>query len=428
MSSSLRIIVTGLIGQHPRLGGISWHYLQYVVGLAALGHDVYYLEDSGEYPYNLDGGPSGTEWNARDCNENLTHLAEVMGRFGLADRWAYRDAPRSRWYGLSEGRRGEIVRSADALVNVSGTLEHPGEYRRIPRLIYIDTDPVVTQIKLANGKTEFGKRVGAHDIHFSFGERLAEPVPATGHVWWPTRQPIVLSEWRPETPAGEAFTTVLNWTSYAPLEYGGRVYGQKDVEFKRFLDLPESVAPPMEVALSRTQHLEWEETSDEHGPGERRSTTPRELLTRAGWRVVDASDTCCGLDRYRDYIESSRAEWSIAKNAYVQGQPGWFSERSACYLAAGRPVVVQGTGFADLLPVGQGLLSFATPEQAVDAIREVHGDYARHARAARDIAGEYFDSAKVLERLLDRALASHGAAKASAAEEDPCSSESRSTP
>jgi hypothetical protein len=389
------------------LGGITWHYLQYVLGLARLGHDVYYLEDSGEYPYNLDGGSFGTQWVARDSAENVAHLLKVMARFGLENRWAFRDAPRSQWFGLSADRRRELIRTADALINVSGTLEQPARYREIPRLIYIDTDPVVTQIKLAKGEIEFRMRVDSHDVHFSFGERFSDLVPVTGHSWRPTRQPIVLSEWRPQAPVGDAFTTVMNWTSYEPLRHGGRVFGQKDVEFKRFLGLPARVAPlPMELALSRIQHLEWEERDAgvSAAPAGRRRCTPRELVTRAGWRVVDANDACDGLDRYRAYIESSRAEWSIAKNAYVQGRPGWFSERSACYLAAGRPVVVQDTGFGEVLPVGEGLHSFETLEQAVYAIREVQSEYARHARAARDIAEEYFDSGRVLGQLLDRAM------------------------
>jgi hypothetical protein len=321
------------VAQHPRLGGISWHYLQYVLGLARLGHDVYYLEDSGEYPYNLDGGPSGTQWVAQDSAENVAHLAAVMARFGLENRWAFRDAPRSQWFGLSAHRRRELIRSADALINVSGTLEQPSNYREVPRLIYIDTDPVVTQIKLANGKTEFRMRVDAHDVHFSFGERFSQLVPVTGHAWRPTRQPIVLSEWRPQAPVGDAFTTVMNWTSYEPLRYGGRVFGQKDAEFKRFLNLPAKVAPlPMELALGRTQHFEWEEPDTAVGaaPAGRRRCTPRELVTGAGWRVVDAFEACGNVESYRDYIESSKAEWSVAKNAYVLGRPGWFSERSAC--------------------------------------------------------------------------------------------------
>jgi len=410
LSSSLRIVITGLIAQHPRLGGITWHYLQFVLGLARLGHDVYYVEDSGEYPYDLDGGASGKDWNAPDCSENVEHLRSVMARFGLEGRWAYRDAPRSQWHGLSDARRRDVLESADLLLNVSGTLEHPQHYRCIPRLVYIDTDPVVTQVKIAEGRPGFVERVEAHDLHFSFGERIGDPVPETGHRWRPTRQPIVLSEWQPDAPAREVFTTVMNWTSYAPLRHAGRAYGQKDVEFKRFLELARGVEPiPVEVALSRTQHVEWEAEAQDLPPrfrdrvGEQPDWTPRDLVEYAGFRVVDANVCCRGLDPYRDYIQSSRAEWSVAKNAYVQGRPAWFSERSACYLAAGRPVVVQDTGFGAVLPVGEGIVPFTTPEEAVEAVREVDGSYARHAEAARDIAATYFDSGTVLTRLVEDA-------------------------
>jgi hypothetical protein len=445
MQSSLRIIVTGLITQHPLLGGITWHYLQYMLGLARLGYDVYYFEDSGEFPYNLDGGASGTDWIARDCTYNVGYLARIMARFGFEDRWAYHFPLKSTWFGLSDKQREAIIQSADLLINVSGSLEHPKNYRPIPHLLYIDTDPIITQIKLALGEVLFLERVEAHDTHFSFGESLSNSLPALlskgageypgGHLrqgskgdttrnisplpprppapllrWRPTRQPIVLSEWRPGRPQRESFTTVMNWTSYEPLVYAGRTYGQKDVEFNRFLELPGQVAPTaMEVALSRTQYLKWQaEERDQNSPlwgarGGRGSD-------RAGWRVIDAIEACGDLDSYRNYIESSKAEWSVAKNAYVLGRPGWFSERSACYLAAGRPVVVQDTGFAGVLPVGEGILSFRTLPEAVAAIQEVEANYARHAQAARAIAETYFDADKVLTRLIDQAMSANDSA------------------
>jgi hypothetical protein len=237
MYSSLRIIVTGLITQHPRLGGMTWHHLQYLVGLMRLGHDVYYFEDSGEFPYNLDGGASGVDWIARDCTENINYLSRIMARFGLEDRWAYHFPLKSQWFGLAKKQREAVIQSADLLINISGSLEQPEKYRRVPHLLYIDTDPVITQIKMASGNPDFFERVKAHDTHFTFGETLSESVPATGCHWHPTRQPIVLSEWRPATSRSERFTTVMNWTSYEPLVYDGRVYGQKNVEFKRFLSL-----------------------------------------------------------------------------------------------------------------------------------------------------------------------------------------------
>jgi hypothetical protein len=402
MSSSLRIVVTGLIGQHP-MGGVAWDYVQFPLGLDRLGHDVYYLEDSGEWPYRPEGGARREEWLVPDCGPNVAHLAAVMEQFGLGDRWAYRCPMQPpRWFGLSDRRRNEVLRSADLLINVSGTLRRPDEYRSIPRLAYIDSDPVFTQIKLARGSRRLLRRVGAHDVHFSFGERLPADVPATGHDWRPTRQPIVLSEWRPAERVRDAFTTVMNWTSYDTVVHAGRRYGQKNVEFRRFLELPRLVRPTtLEVAVKAINRS--------RGPG---STLAR--LARHGWRVADPALVSRDLDSYRSYVATSRGEWSVAKNGYVQGSPGWFSCRSACYLAAGRPVVVQDTGFSRVMPAGEGLLAFSTLDEAAEGIRAVEADYGRHARAARAIAEAYFDSDKVLTRLVEKAMSSSATAGAAA--------------
>jgi hypothetical protein len=383
MTSKLRIIVTGLIAQYP-LGGVTWDYLQYVLGLARLGHDVYYIEDTGQWPYNPTEGGLG-----KNCDFNVQYLAGIMTHYGLAEHWAYRFPWQSEWFGLPEMKRNEVIQSADLLINVSGTLEHPEQYRQVRRMAYIDSDPVFTQVKLARGQLDFRKWIDLHDVHFSFGECLSAQVPETGHQWRPTRQPIVLSEWRPEKPFREVFTTVMNWTSYKPVVYGDQSYGQKDLEFIRFQELPSLIAPTaLEIAVNT---------------GKTRRT-PRQLLAHKGWRVVDPADVCPDLDTYRQYIESSKAEWSVAKNGYVRGQPGWFSCRSACYLAAGRPVVVQDTGFSNVLPVGEGLVPFSTVEEAVAAIQNIQDRYEWHAKAAREIAETYFAADKVLTRLLDIAL------------------------
>jgi hypothetical protein len=256
-------------------------------------------------------------------------------------------------------------------------------------MAYIDTDPMFTQVKLAQGQTYFRNQVDAHDVQFSFGEGLPGAAPDTGHRWLPTRPPVVLSEWNPRAAYREAFTTVMNWTSYNDVTFEGRTYGQKDSEFLRFLDLPRHAAPTvLEIAanVGRTRH------------------TPKDRLTMMGWSVVDPMQVCADLDGYRRYVEGSKAEWSVAKHAYVAGETGWFSDRSACYLAAGRPVVLQDTGFGRILPCGEGLLAFSTQEEAVAAIRAVEADYPRHARAAREIAEACFGSDKVLAELADRAM------------------------
>ncbi len=386
MTSRLRIIVSGLIAQYP-LGGVSWDYLQYVVGLTRLGHDVYYLEDTGLWPYNPnEGGVS------KGCTFNVEYLTNVMEQFGLEDKWAYRFPWESQWFGLDKAKREAVIESADLLINISCSLERPWDYRTIRRLVYVDTDPVFTQLKLAKGQEDFRKLVDAHDVHFSYGERLSEAGLHTGHRWHPIRKPIVISEWRPSIRHRDVFTTVMNWTSYKDITYNGKSYGQKNVEFNRFLDLPGLVSPTvLEMAVNpagKTRHTPWG------------------LLVHKGWRLVNPAEVCPDLESYRDYIKSSKAEWTVAKNGYVLAQAGWFSGRTACYLAAGRPVVVQDTGFSPVIPTGQGVLSFRTIEEAADGIREIEGHYIQHANAARIIAEEYFDSSKVLSRLIEESFRS----------------------
>jgi hypothetical protein len=383
MINPLKIIVTGYIAQYP-LGGVCWDYLQYATGLARMGHDVYYIEDTGQWPFN----PSEAGVSP-GCEFNVEYLKGLMGRFGLGDRWAYCFSHGRVWYGMPESKRREVMKSADVLLNVSGALSSLDEFAGVRRLVYIDSDPVFTQIKLAIGNDWFRRLVDSHDVHFSFGEGLPGCAPETGHTWHPTRQPIVLTDWSSSTPRGEVFSTVMNWTSYEPVVFSGKTYGQKNIEFQRFIDLPSLVAPAsLELAVNA-------------GKTEK---TPRELLLHKGWQVVDPDRVCPDYLSYRDYIESSYGEWSIAKNGYVAGRSGWFSCRSACYLAAGKPVVVQDTGFSSVLPVGKGLLAFTDMEEAVAAIADVRAHYREHCIAAREIAVEYFDSTKVLGRLIDEAM------------------------
>ena len=405
--------MTGLIAQHPRLGGVAWDYVQYVLGLAQLKHDVYYFEDSGQWPYSLDGGPSGSNWIVRDCRANAAHLRRVMQRFGLDERWAYYCPVESRWYGLSSIRRREVLSSADLLLNVSGTLRRPRHYRKIRRLVYIDSDPVFTQVKLnlPRGQERFKSRAALHDIFFTFGETLTDKVPSTPFEWLPTRQPIVLSEWNPRKRSRRVFTTVMSWASYRPLSYRGTRYSQKDVEFSRFMALPKRIDPGiLEVAIGDTRHVNWETRNRDWSPAilakmqQHPDWTPQQLLKATGWGVVEATKIGGDLDTYRNYIESSQAEWSVAKNGYVVGRCGWFSCRSACYLAAGKPVVVQDTGFSQVLPTGKGILPFVSEDDVVEAISSVKSDYRMHSEAARSIAEDYFDSNRVLSALIDQAM------------------------
>lgn len=405
----MRIIVTGLIAQHYTLAGVSWDYIQYCIGLKQLGYDVYYLEDSGEWPYNLDGGKNGDDWVEKDCHKNISYLKELFDRYGLSDRWAYFFPLTGEWFGMSDQKRAEIIRTADMLINVSGTLEKPADYHSIKKLVYIDSDPGFTQVKLKLNHKEFSKRVAAHNCHFSFGESLPPYLKDDQYNWQPTRTPIVLSEWSSEKPCSNEYTTIMNWTSYKPLAYEGKSFHQKDIEFIKFIELKRKLKNIcFEVALSKLQHHNWQSSLPDHfaedGNNKISFPTPADLLSHYGWKVVDPAEKCGTMDAYRDYILHSKAEWSVAKGGYAVSKPGWFSCRSACYLAAGRPVIVQDTGFNKTLPVGEGILSFNTMEEAIENVRDVESNYSLHTRRAKEIAAEYFDAGKVLRKLIEKAI------------------------
>lgn len=379
----MRIIVCGLIAQYP-LGGVAWDYLQYVVGMHRLGHDVYYIEDTGNWPFN-----PAEEGVSKGCEYNVAYLSRLMERFGLGDRWAYRFPYEDQWFGMAPERRREIVETADLLFNVSGCLEYPERYRGSGKLVYIDSDPVFTQLKILKRNGSMVRNLRQHDVLFSFGEAVADgtaALPVTEFTWHPTRQPVLLDEWAPSEERF-GYTTIMNWTSYKDIEHEGIVYGQKDSEFEKFLDLPKALEDvSFQIALNEGKT--------------RRS--PKSRLTEHGWSVLDPNAVCPDFDTYREFISASRAEWSVAKGGYVTGRSGWFSCRSACYLAAGRPVVVQSTGFEGYVPVGEGVLSFEDPDGARDAIKLVETDYQAHSEAARHVAETRFASDHVLSEMLDR--------------------------
>lgn len=379
----MRIIVCGLIAQYP-LGGVAWDYLQYVVGLERLGLDVYYIEDTGQWPFNPQEQGVST-----GCDFNVEYLGSLMARYGLSERWSYRFPYQEQWFGMPDALREDVVGSADLLLNVSGCLKSPDRYRSVRTLAYIDSDPIFTQLKVLKRQTNMIRNLQQHDVLFSFGEALADGrahLSDTGFIWHPTRQPIVLDEWAP-LPERYGLTTVMNWTSYKDIQHAGRTFGQKDSEFPAFLALPKAMPQvTFELALN---------------DGKTRRS-PKSGLRREGWRVLDPNEVCPDLDSYRDFIASSHAEWSVAKGGYVEGRSGWFSCRSACYLAAGRPVVVQSTGFESYLPTGEGLLSFVDFDGARRAIEVLESDYQAHAQAARQLAQTHFSSDRVLSDVLDR--------------------------
>lgn len=386
----MRIIVTGLIGQYA-FGGVTWDYIQYALGFRALGHDVWYLEDTGTWAYD----PVKMEPSA-DCSHNTAYLGRVMEKFGMGDRWIYRNGADETYHGVTNPAEAQkIIASADVLANVSGACWLRPETAAIPLKLFLDGDPMFTQIGLANDPdSEYAKRVASHERHFSFGLNIGQKdceVPTAGLHWRPTVQPIALDYWNPASPAPTmphiadgAWTTVMNWASYAPKDFQGKKYGQKDIEFERFLDLPQISDEKFVLAMGQ-------------GVGNKR---PTEMLESKGWQIIEPDTYLPDYTTYHEFLSRSKGEWSIAKNGYVTSRSGWFSCRSACYLAAGKPVVVQDTGWSDHLPSGDGAIAFHTPEEAAKALDLINKNYNHHSVAARAYAETHFDAARVCEDLI----------------------------
>ena len=386
----MMIIVTGLIGQYA-FGGVTWDYIQYALGFRALGHDVWYLEDTSTWAYD----PVKMEPSA-DCSHNTAYLGRVMEKFGMGDRWIYRNGADETYHGVANAAEAEkIIASADVLANVSGACWLRPETAAIPLKLFLDGDPMFTQIGLATDpESEYAKRVASHERHFSFGLNIGQEdceVPTAGLHWRPTVQPIALDYWNPASPAPTmphiadgAWTTVMNWASYAPKDFQGKKYGQKDIEFERFLDLPQISDEKFVLAMG-------------HGVGNKR---PTEMLESKGWNIIEPDTYLPDYTTYHEFLSHSKGEWSIAKNGYVTSHSGWFSCRSACYLAAGKPVVVQDTGWSDHLPSGDGAIAFSTPEEAAKALDLINKNYNHHSAAARAYAETHFDAARVCEDLI----------------------------
>ena len=380
----MRIIVTGLVGQYA-FGGVAWDYLQYVAGFRQLGHEVFYLKDTETWPYD----PINATISA-DCSYNVRYLADVMTRLGLGNQWIYRNAADGTYHGVSEAVAKKFCAQADVFVNVSGCGWLRPEYLAIPKKVFIDSDPMFTQIGLALGLPEVVNRIGAHDFHFTFAEHINEPdcrVPHGGLHWIPTRQPIVL-DWFPVAPLAprDVFTTVMNWVSYKPSEYNGETWGQKDIEFLKFLELPALTPQKFEIAMGR-------------GQGQQR---PTELIRQHGWTIIEPDEALPDPWTYRDYLRSSRGEWSVAKEGYRKSRSGWFSCRSACYLALGRPCVLQDTGWSAHYPTGTGLFAFDTVAEAQAGLAAINADYPKHSAGARAVAEKIFDARRVLGEMLEQ--------------------------
>jgi hypothetical protein len=310
-----------------------------------------------------------------------------MGRFGLGDRWTYVDGVTGVHHGLSRERLTGLYREADALFNVCGAVRLTEAHMRCPVRVYVETDPVFEQIRVAEDDRRAINDLEDHTHLFTYGENLGQPdcpIPLEKFAWRPTRPPVIPDLWDATyNPAAERFTTVATWKNVGKdIRFRGETYyWSKHVNFLRLVDLPRRTRQPLELAL---------EVDDPKA---------RDLLAGHGWILTDAFEMSRDLTAYQRHIERSRGEFTVAKDLVARTRSGWFSDRSVCYLAAGKPVVTQETGFSKYVPAGSGLLAFETMDEAVAALDEVNRDYAHHCRAARRIAQEYFAADRVLGEL-----------------------------
>ena len=368
------VIVSGMIAGTPWQGGAAWAVLQYLLGLRRLGCEVHFLEPVDD--------PAGVG------KEVAGYCDEVMRGHGLEGRWALLPAGGGEPVGMSRGRIRDVAAAADLLINVAGMLVDEHVLDRIPVRAYLDLDPVFTQLWHAADGVDM--RFDAHTHFVSVSDAVGapgSPIPSCGRDWVPTLPPVVLEEW-PVAGAlrTRAATTVGHWRSYGSIHHGGVQYGQKAHSLRTVIDLPRRA--PGRIALALAIHPE--EIKD------------IAALRANGWDLLDPAEVAATPDDYRRFVQESWAELGVTKAGYVEARSGWFSDRSACYLASGRPVIAQDTGFGRRLPTGAGLLAFSTADDVVAAIEELDRDYEAHRVAARDLAAEHLDSDRVIGSLLER--------------------------
>ncbi len=382
-----RVIIAGYLVRCP-LGGYLWQALHYLKGFERLGCEVSFYEDTAYLSEAFDpaAGETGTRYDY-----GCTQIAAVLERFGFGQRWVFWDTWNGRYYGLSEARTNRLFEEADLFVNLAG-VNRLGSRRRPPVCIYVDIDPAFTQIRLDSGDAGLRELLAEYDVHFTLGENIGSarsPLPTGGISWRPTR-PVVLGDlWEnPLLPASAPFSTIGKWDAgERDVVFRGERYGwRKSREWMRFLDLPQRSGERFELAMDVC-------------------SVPADLekLVASGWGVRDPIPLSRSIDSYRTYVQESKGEFSAAKDMNVRLRSGWFSDRSVCYLAAGRPVVMQNTGFSDVLPTGHGLFAVNGIDDALEAMAKIRSDYPAACAAARNLALEAFAPETVLRPMLEAA-------------------------
>lgn len=378
------VSIAGSLAQKPRQGGHTWQFLNYLLGFRKLGWKVLFLDrlEPGMC-FDAAGRPCPPEESV-----NVGYFLAIMGQFGLADSFSLDYNRGERQWGLTRTEVRERVKRSAFLLNVMGFLTDDHLLGCAPRRVFLDTDPGFGQMWQDLGQANL---FHGHNDYVTIAENIARPecsIPSCGLKWLTWRQPIVLDQWPLQNGAHRgAFTSIGSWRGpYAPIEYRGRTYGLRAHEFRKFAPLPRVANCHFEVALD----IHAAETKD------------LTLLAENGWILTDPAVVAADPLVYRQYIQQSQAEFMATKGIYVDTQSGWFSERSICYLASGRPVLAQDTGLSDHYPLGEGLLVFSTLEEAAAGVESIKRDYRRHAKAARELVEEYFDSDKVLRQLLGK--------------------------
>ena len=387
-----RIVVMGFMGGCP-IAGVVWQHIHYIVGLQRLGHEVYYIEDSARYPYN----PVTYEEN-----ENYAYAAEVLDKlarqFGFERRWSYcaRFIPGNPTAGMPLKKLRELYRTADAILNVCGAQEFNEDLLVSQNILYVESDPGVEQIRVDLDEKKTRAYLKRHRTLFTFGELIGTkdfPVPLHCFRWLPTRQPVVTDFWKTRSapPAKATFTTIANWNTSGRKDITWRrkkLLWSKSLEFLKFVESPKRAKETFEMATNIGD------------------PATRELFQKTNWRLSPPDDISIFWDKYRRYIQRSKGEFTVAKDQYVRLRTGWFSDRTACYLASGRPAITQETGFTKFyggVCGTKGLFAFRTVDEIVEHVRAINADYKAHSRAAFEIAAEHFEATKVLASLLDRA-------------------------
>jgi hypothetical protein len=367
-------VVGGMIAAVPWQGGATWAVLQYLLGLRKLGWQVYFVE-------SLDLTGPGASDAVRYCSA-------IMDRFELAGRWALVDSGTDHTAGMNRRELLDIARSADVLINLSGTLVDPELFELVDLRVFLDLDPAFIQLWQAVEGIDMG--LDSHTHFVSLADtigRTGSPIPTCGRTWIPTLPPVVLEEWpRATGKPDNGVTTVAHWRGYGSIEHEGIHFGQKAHSWRSLAEVPRKVSERFEPALEI-----------DSGDG-----CDLDNLVDNGWKILDPSSVASDPDTYRRFVQGSRAELCVAKSGYVVSDSGWFSDRSACYLASGRPVIAQDTGFDRRLPTGDGLFAFDDADDVVRIVNELNGDYRHHRQAARRVAEEHLDSDHVLGQLLDR--------------------------